>query len=154
MAQPFVRVDVWTLPAADPILTAYADAVAAMKAKPATDPTSWAYQAAIHGTYAAHPLAGWNQCRHGSWWFVAWHRMFLYFFERIVRAQVIANGGPNTWALPYWNYDGGSGHNALPKAFRNPTLPAARPTPSTLIATRGSTPAGAWRRRSHHPPSP
>jgi hypothetical protein len=29
MAQPFVRVDVWTLPAADPILTAYADAVAA-----------------------------------------------------------------------------------------------------------------------------
>jgi hypothetical protein len=42
MAQPFVRVDVWTRPAAGPILTAYADAVAAMKAKPATDPTSWA----------------------------------------------------------------------------------------------------------------
>src|SRR4029077_14665600 len=97
MAQPFVRVDVWTLPATDPILTAYADAVSAMKAKPATDPTSWAYQAAIHGTQVGHPLPGWNQCRHGSWWFVAWHRMFLYFFERIVRAQVIANGGPQTW---------------------------------------------------------
>ncbi len=55
MAQPFVRVDVWTLPAADPILTAYADAVAAMKAKPATDPTSWAYQAAIHGTDGGSP---------------------------------------------------------------------------------------------------
>lgn len=154
MAQPFVRVDVWTLPAADPILTAYADAVAAMKAKPATDPTSWAYQAAIHGTYAAHPLAGWNQCRHGSWWFVVWHRMFLYFFERIVRAQVIANGGPNTWALPYWNYDGGGGHNALPKAFRNPTLTGGGPNPLYAHRHAGINAGGAWRRRSHHPPSP
>ena len=129
MAQPFVRVDVWTLPATDPILIAYADAVAAMKTKPATDPTSWAHQAAIHGTHVSHPLPQWNQCRHGSWWFASWHRMFLYFFERIVRAQVIANGGPITWALPYWNYDGGSGHNALPTAFRHPTLPNSDPNP-------------------------
>ena len=47
--------------------------------------------------------------------------MYVYFFERIVRAQVVANGGPSDWALPYWNYDGGGKHNALPLAFRDKT---------------------------------
>ena len=52
----FVRVDVWTLAEDDPIITAYADAVAAMQAKPDSDPTSWAFQAAMHGSLAAAPL--------------------------------------------------------------------------------------------------
>jgi tyrosinase len=121
MSLSFVRVDVWTLPEDDPVLTAYGDAVAAMTAKPASDPTSWAYQAAMHGSLSAAPLPLWNQCRHGSWYFVSWHRAYLYYFERIVRAQVVANGGPPDWALPYWNYDGGGNHNTLPLAFRSPT---------------------------------
>jgi hypothetical protein len=41
MTDPFVRVDVWTLAEDDPIITAYADTVAAMMAKPISDPTSW-----------------------------------------------------------------------------------------------------------------
>jgi tyrosinase len=118
--QIYERVNVWGLKDDDPIITAYADAVAAMQKKSETDPTSWAYQAAIHGTYATPPLPLWNQCRHGSWYFVSWHRMYLYYFERIVRAQVVTNGGPQDWALPYWNYDGGGPENTLPTAFRNP----------------------------------
>jgi tyrosinase len=47
--------------------------------------------------------------------------MYLYFFEKIVRAQVIADGGPADWALPYWNYDGGASQNQIPFAFRSPT---------------------------------
>jgi tyrosinase len=121
MSQPFVRVDVWTLADEDPVVVAYADAVAVMMAKPASDPTGWEYQAAIHGTLSGSPLAQWNQCRHGTWYFVSWHRMYVYYFERIVRAQVVANGGPSTWALPYWNYDGGGDDNTLPLAFRDPT---------------------------------
>ena len=121
MPNPYVRADVWTLTENDPIITAYASAVAAMQAKSPTDPTSWSYQAAIHGTLATSPLPQWNQCRHGTWYFVSWHRMYLYYFERIVRAQVIANGGPSTWALPYWNYGGGGDFNTLPLAFRQPT---------------------------------
>ncbi len=126
---PFVRVDVWSLAEDAPIVVAYGDAVAAMQAKPETDPTSWAYQAAIHGTYSTPPLPQWNQCRHGTWYFVAWHRMYLYYFERIVRAQVVANGGSDEWALPYWNYDGGGQENTLPLAFRNPTRPDGSPNP-------------------------
>jgi len=66
MPNPYVRANVWQLALDDPIITAYADAVAAMQAKAPTDPTSWAYQAAIHGTLAASPLPQWNQCRHGT----------------------------------------------------------------------------------------
>lgn len=121
MAEVYLRADIWTLAPSDPIVTAYAKAVAAMQAKPANQPVSWAYQAAIHGSTAASPPAYANQCRHGTWFFLGWHRMYLYYFERIVRAQVIADGGPANWALPYWNYDGGGNHNTLPTAFRNPT---------------------------------
>jgi Common central domain of tyrosinase len=128
MVQPFVRVDVWSLAEHDPVLTAYADAVAAMQAKPRHDPTSWAFQAAIHGTLSPSPRSAWNQCRHGSWYFASWHRMYLYYFERIVRAQVVANGGSARWALPYWNYDV-AGHNALPRAFRHRLRADGSPNP-------------------------
>ena len=121
MADPFVRVDVWTLTADDPIITAYAAAVTAMQQKPQSDPTSWMYQANIHGLLAQTTIAQWDQCRHGSWYFLPWHRMYVYYFEQIVRAYVIANGGPATWALPYWNYDRGGDTNFLPPAFRDAT---------------------------------
>lgn len=127
MPGPFVRDDVWALPEDDPIITAYAGAVASMQAKSVTDPTSWAYQANIHGTTTSSGPSQWNNCQHASWYFTAWHRMYLYFFERIVRAEVIANGGPSTWALPYWNYDNFDRatifqpYSSLPLAFRQPT---------------------------------
>lgn len=129
MAETFVRKDVWSLSDDDPIIVAYADAVAAMMAKPRRDPTSWAYQAAIHGSLATKPKPAWNQCRHGGWYFVSWHRMYLYYFERIVRAQVVQNGGPADWALPYWNYDGGGRHNRLPRPFRHPQRPDGSANP-------------------------
>jgi tyrosinase len=127
--QPFVRVDVWTLDEADPIIMSYGDAVAAMRAEPTSDPTSWVFQAAIHGSLSGSPRPEWNQCRHQSWYFLPWHRMYLYYFERIVRQHVIDNGGPSIWALPYWNYDAGNGRNTLPTAFRTATRPDGSPNP-------------------------
>jgi tyrosinase len=120
MAEEFVRREVWSLSSEDPTLPAYAKAVEVMKERSEEDPTSWSYQAAIHGSEAEPALALWNQCEHGSWYFLAWHRMFIYYFEQIVRAAVIETGGPEDWALPYWNY-GLNGINAsLPEAFREP----------------------------------
>jgi tyrosinase len=135
MAHVFTRRDIWSLDPDDPVVTAYGDAVASMQAKPTHDPTSWTYQAAIHGTHAAHVRATWNQCRHGSWYFLSWHRIYLYFFERIVRAEVVANGGPEDWALPYWNYDGGGRSNRLPRAFRRKNRSDGSPNP--LHVARG-----------------
>lgn len=116
----FVRHDVWKLPSDDRTLYWYARAVAAMQARAPADPTSWQFQASIHGdpTSTSHRF---NQCKHGSWNFLAWHRLYLYYFERIVRAAVVEAGGPATWALPYWNYEDGGDAAKLPRSFRHPT---------------------------------
>ena len=91
--------------------------VQVMKSRPASDPTSWTYQAAMHGSYTEPPLADWNQCQHGSYFFFAWHRMYLYYFERILRAS---SGDPQL-ALPYWNYSQKArSHRQLPLPFRQP----------------------------------
>ncbi len=116
----FVRREVWGLTPEDPIISGYAKAVKVLQARPASDPTSWAYQAAIHGTEAKPNQALWNQCQHGTWFFLPWHRMFLYHFEEIVRAAVIEAGGPADWALPYWNYGLDGKYATLPHAFRKP----------------------------------
>jgi hypothetical protein len=128
----YVRRDIWRLQATnpwDPITLAYANAIKALQARATTDPTSWTYLAAVHGrTGPVPPGAIWNECQHGSWYFLPWHRMYLYQFERIVRAEVIAQGGPSDWALPYWNYNA-PGQAALPPAFRQPTMPDGSPNP-------------------------
>ena len=116
-----VRREVNSLAPGDTTLDAYAHAVGVMQARHASDPTSWTFQAAIHGTLVNHPRAGQNQCQHATWFFVSWHRMFVYYFERIVRAAVVAGGGSADWALPYWNYELGGAGAAIPPAFRTPT---------------------------------
>jgi hypothetical protein len=121
----YIRQSIWSLESPnmwDPVTTGYAKAVSAMRARADGDPTSWSYQAAMHGSYLTPPAhATWNQCQHGTWYFLPWHRMYLYWFERIVRAAAVAEGAPADWALPYWNYGGGSPANQLPPAFRQPT---------------------------------
>jgi hypothetical protein len=95
-----------------------------MQARAATDPTGWTFQGAIHGAYAAPPPgAGWNRCQHQGWFFLPWHRMYMYYLERIVRAAVKAAGGPADFALPYWNYSKPFPANTLPIGFRTATLP-------------------------------
>ncbi len=114
-----VRHNVYCLNPAGREIASYKKAVTVMKARAPTDPTSWAAQAAIHGTLT--PLAGMitNQCKHGSRFFLSWHRIFLYYFEKIVRA---AAGDP-AFALPYWGYTP-TGQRNLPVSFRSPASAA------------------------------
>jgi len=131
-AQTYVRRNIWALQATrpwDPVTLAYANAIKALQARALTDPTSWTYQGAVHGrTGPVPPGAVWNQCQHGSWYFLPWHRMYLYYFERIIRAEVIAQGGPADWALPFWDYEN-PGQAALPPAFREPAMPDGSANP-------------------------
>jgi tyrosinase len=71
-----------------------------MQSRPASDPTSWLYQANMHGTDDTPVATAWNTCQHGSYLFLPWHRMYLFYFERILRKA----SGDATLALPYWNY--------------------------------------------------
>lgn len=42
----------------------------------------------------------WDRCQHGTPHFLTWHRMYLYYFERVLRAAA----GDMTLRLPYWDY--------------------------------------------------
>jgi len=103
--------------------------VQVMKSRPFEDPTSWTYQAAIHG-YGFAPPAGLPQgmidnmsnCIHGvrgadfpNRYFLPWHRLYLYYFERILRDA----SGDDTLMLPYWNYSDPGGRS-IPLGFRWP----------------------------------
>ncbi|MGO9490373.1 MAG: tyrosinase family protein [Solirubrobacteraceae bacterium] len=130
----YVRRDIWALTPGDPIVTGYAKAVKHLKERSADDPRSWSYQAAIHGTETTPNKPEWNECQHGTWFFLPWHRIFVAIFERIVRQAVIETGGPEDWALPYWNYGEGGEHARLPLAFREPTLPDGEANPLYVAA--------------------
>lgn len=109
-------------------IEAFRAGVARMQARPASDPTSWLYQANIHGyplssgicpVTPGGPLPAWGTCTHGTFFFLPWHRMYLYFFERILRKAVReAVGDPNyEFSLPYWDYQL---HPDLPAPLRVP----------------------------------
>jgi tyrosinase len=135
------RRNVWELGAdwADDVLW-YARGVKAMKARPLKQRTSWRFYAAMHGLFPqlwelygylspsdtppsnADIARFWNQCQHGSWYFLPWHRGYLLAFEAAVRAEVAALDGPPGWALPYWNYFEPN-QAALPPAFASPDWP-------------------------------
>lgn len=92
-----------------------------MQSRPDTDPTSWIYQANMHGIprTESRRLTAWNTCNHGSFFFFPWHRMYLYYFERILRQA----SGESSLVLPYWNYSDFPDQRSLPEPFRNQLLP-------------------------------
>src|SRR3954453_21296917 len=121
--QPLTRKDIWELTSDanpwDPISLAYAKAVAKMQAEDADKAISWSYQAAIHGSYEEPAKPDWNMCQHGTWYFLPWHRMYIYMLERIVRSNLEA-GDPQDWALPFWDW---TKNPQLPAPFRQEQLP-------------------------------
>lgn len=135
MAALHTRKDVWELSKQDPwhpTIKWYALAVRDLQSrdeKGLGEPRSWGNLAAIHGTTI--PESQWPngqrfaECQHFTWFFLPWHRIYLHHFEKIVRSRVVKLGGPDDWALPYWNYtetDPGSVRK-LPPAFRDPQIP-------------------------------
>jgi tyrosinase len=117
------------------MLAKYQSAVGAMIGRQLGDPCSWVFQWYTHWiprsldktTLIAtldpsqRPLASemWDTCQSHfglpPQFFLPWHRMYVYFFERIVRA---ACGDPS-FTLPYWDYT--DPHwRALPSVFYAP----------------------------------
>ncbi|GMA24808.1 hypothetical protein GCM10025864_25670 [Luteimicrobium album] len=128
--------------------------VRVLQARAFSDPTSWWTFAAIHGfgldrwrevgLMPATPPPGagfrnvlWDQCQHQSWYFLPWHRGYVLALEEEVRAAVVASGGPEDWALPYWNY---FRDPAIPPAFTEVSTPDGAPNPLRVRARFG--PAG------------
>lgn len=140
-----IRRSIWALEQAQqwhPITLAYARAIKTLQDRADDDPTSWSYQGAIHGSPALPELPGWNACQHNHWFFLPWHRMYLYRMERLLRAAVIEDGGPAEWALPYWNYDAGTPTNTIPIPFRVQLMPDGTRNPLFVAQRRTGVNAG------------
>jgi tyrosinase len=138
------------------MLRAFRDGVGRMRALAPDHPFSWIFQANIHArpnfpSYVYDQAASgtanaaqrlfrddlrfspcpnvFNQCAHYSWWFLPWHRAYVFFFERILRWA----SGRRDFALPYWNY-ADPAQRALPLVFRE-ELADGKPNPLYLPAT-------------------
>ena len=130
----FVRQNIWTLDQIDhwhPTIFAYARGVGVLIDRTNVnplDPIGRQYQSDVHGTNV-NPDNFRNQCQHSTWFFLPWHRMYLRWFERIIRSAIadladIDDETKSTWALPYWNYSSDDAERRrLPQAFLDTTLP-------------------------------
>lgn len=160
MAQQYIRKDISGSGGnfSDPDVVWYAVGVHAMMQRSLSDSASWWYFAAIHGQWVTRtdprarswaqvdappsvptsPVPSdrtmWDNCQHGSWYFVPWHRGYLMALEAQLRADIIAAGGPASWALPYWNY---FQNPQMPGDFAVPTLPLTLPDGSAFPAGLG-----------------
>ncbi|MBV6748694.1 MULTISPECIES: tyrosinase family protein [Pseudomonas] len=126
------------------MLAIYADAVKKMMAKDPKDPLSWTFQWYTHAMPGDRPKAQTIDKLYGSgsspnkalaqamWWtcephashgvnsnaFLPWHRMYVLYFEQIIRT---VSGRPD-FTLPYWDYTGpysasGNNYSVMPKQF-------------------------------------
>ena len=92
--------------AANPLVESYAKAVGLMKNLPSGDPRNWTQQANIHN----------NFCPHNNWWFLPWHRAYLFYFESICR-DVLQD---SAFALPYWDW---TAYPRIPSPFLDQASP-------------------------------
>ncbi|XP_022732751.1 polyphenol oxidase I, chloroplastic-like [Durio zibethinus] len=85
--------------------TKFARVIELMKALPPEDPRNFMQQANVHCAYCngAYKQEGYDvQLEiHSSWLFFPFHRLYLYFFERILGNLI---DDPD-FALPFWNWD-------------------------------------------------
>lgn len=105
-----------------------------MKQRPASNPTSWAFQSNVHGTVLNGP--NWDQCQHRHWWFLVWHRAYLYYMERMLQR---AANEPRL-RIPYWNYTA-TNSRSLPAPFRDPNSSLFVPGRNLVSATDQVTPS-------------
>jgi tyrosinase len=137
-AGPFVRYDARSAQG-QAMLKIYGQVVQKMMATAEGDPRGWVFQWYSHfvkgSTTKAAELARiypspsawkslatemWDTCQAHSGqpenYFLPWHRMFVYFFEQIIRNV----GGPTAanFTLPYWNYTvSGANYAVIPPEF-------------------------------------
>ena len=69
------------------------------------DRTSMFYQALLHKNY----------CVHRNWWFLPWHRAYLFYFERLLQEAVRDLNPPKSPTIPYWNW---TDDRDIPPMFR------------------------------------
>lgn len=97
----------------------YSKAVSMMRALGPDHPWNHMQQANIHCAYCngAYNMPGYNVTIqvHGSWLFLPFHRMYMYFYERILGKLI----GDDDFAISFWNWDHPDGM-MIPQMFTDP----------------------------------
>lgn len=140
-ASPMVRYNVTSVKGKQ-MLKIYADAVKKMVATAESSPVGWLFQWYTHDVRGDRTKAGeiariypspspqkslaqsmWSTCQAHHIgdvedYFLPWHRMYVYFLERIVRK---VSGHPE-FTLPYWNYSNAAVTSGprMPSSFISP----------------------------------
>lgn len=101
----------------------FSKAIALMKALPANDPRNFTQQANVHCAYCngAYTQVGFPDQElqvQASWLFFPFHRLYLYFFERILGNLI----DDPTFAMPFWNWDNPAGMQ-MPAIYTNSNSP-------------------------------
>lgn len=111
-----VRRNIANMSLNDPDLVALRFFVDEMRGRNQSNAISWIKFADIHGgSYK------FNNCQHGNWYFLPWHRAYLDMYEK----AVIELTGRTQFAMPYWDW---STQRAYPPAFTDP-LYQGKPNP-------------------------
>jgi len=107
-------------------------------------PISGPGMAGVQSFTASNPgeTATWCKCQHFSNQFLTWHRMYLWYFERVLQQ---AASDPNL-RLPYWDYET---NGQIPAAYRATTYVNENgrtlPNPLRVNARQPSLNSGASR---------
>lgn len=80
----------------------------------------------------------WDQCAHGDRWFLAWHRLYLFYFEKVLQDAA----QDDDLRLPYWDYTDPQ-HLDMPAEFLPPKYndPLGAEISNPLFTSRR---ANAW----------
>ncbi|XVE93644.1 hypothetical protein REPUB_Repub01dG0211900 [Reevesia pubescens] len=99
----------------------YNKALSIMKSLPFGDPRSFTRQANMHCLFCTGAYEQQNSNTelniHRTWLFFPWHRMMIYFHERIIGNLI----GDDTFALPLWTWDTPEGM-VIPDIYVNTNL--------------------------------
>ncbi|GBG76068.1 hypothetical protein CBR_g21308 [Chara braunii] len=82
------------------------------------DPRGLEQQRKLHCAFCSELVYGSEYNMHGNWFFLPWHRMLLYYHERILAWAT----GDASFALPFWNWDSdAAAQKALPSSYADTT---------------------------------
>ena len=102
------------------------------------DPRGWLQQAHVHCWYCGGGSDGNEGTEiHNGWWFLPWHRCYLYFHERILGSLI----GDPTFRLSFWDWStqaASPSHQTMPPPYTdttgtNPLLNALRGDTATAV---------------------
>ena len=141
----FTRMEITAFSADPALVQALRNGIQAMKnVTNAQDNRSFAYWHNSHWMASGSPppamASVWNQCKHGVPYFYAWHRGYVYYFERMLRTMAATAGPvPANFALPYWDY---YKHPSIPAIYASPTYDGGKTNPLYDATRTGTTMSG------------